>query len=299
MGCCGDVLYVILPYFNYCGFRKRRQLFIDFVERYRHNKQIRIVISETIGSAPLPKLKVFNHLKFEAQSPVWIKENLINLAIKKLPRDWKYMAWIDADIVFMSADWIGDAIEELQESDFVQLWHTAVNMGPCGEAMKIDKSFGYMHVKSGHSYHPSDKYGFWHPGYAWAARRSAIDHLGGLLDWAILGSADRHMALSLVGKVVNSAPGNIHPNYKVMLLEFQEACKDLKLSYVQGTIMHLWHGRIEDRKYRERWDILTKGQFDPVMDIKYAPNGMLALTKTGARLENKLIEYFIERREDS
>ena len=302
MACFGpqqDALYVVLPYFNYCGFRKRRQLFIDFVERYKNHKGIKIVISEAVGPAPLPRLGVFRHIKFRAHSPLWIKENLINLAIKDLPADWKYMAWIDADIVFMSADWVEDAIEELQVSDFVHLWQTAVNMGQFGEAMKIDKSFGYMHAKSGHTYNPTDKYGFWHPGYAWAARRSAIDHLGGLLDWAILGSADRHMALALIGKVLFSAPGTIHPNYKAMLLEFEHACKDLKLSYIPGTIMHLWHGRLEDRKYRERWEILTRNQFDPATDIVFSPKGVLALTAKGDRFTDKLLEYFVDRKEDS
>lgn len=302
MACFGpqqDALYVILPYFNYCGFRTRRQLFIDFVERYKNHNRIKILISESIGPAPLPRLGVFKHLKIRSHSPLWIKENLINLAIKDLPEDWKYMAWIDADIVFMNADWVKEVIDELQVADFVHLWQTAVNLGQFGEAIKIDKSFGYMHAKSGTAYNPTDKYGFWHPGYAWAARRSAIDHLGGLIDWAILGSADRHMALALIGKVLSSAPGTIHNSYKAMLLVFQEACKDLKLSYIPGTIMHLYHGRLEDRKYKERWEILTKNQFDPATDVVFSPQGVLALTKKGERLSQKLSDYFVDRKEDS
>lgn len=302
MGCfgyCKDPLYVVLPYFNFCGFKRRRELFVEFVQRYQFEKGIRIVVAEALGDAPLPNMKVWKHLKFKAYSPVWLKENLINLAARSFPSDWKYMAWVDADIVFMNADWVEETVETLQELDFVQLWQTAVNMGPCGESMKIDKSFGYMHAKSGKPYNPTDKYGFWHPGYAWAVRRSAFEQVDGLIDWAILGSADRHMALSLIGKSLFSAPGNIHPNYKALLLQFEAACKDLTLGYIQGTILHLWHGRLEDRKYRERWEILTKNSFDPMADIKNTKSGILALTNLGKRLEDKLIEYFIERREDS
>ena len=302
MGCFGDsseVLYVILPYFNFCGFRRRRELFLDFVHRYQFQKGIRIVVAETKGDAPLPKMKVWKHLRFDVCSPVWLKENLINLATKSLPSDWKYMAWVDADIVFMNADWVMDTVETLQDTDFVQMWQTAVNMGQCGEAMKIDKSFGYMHLKGGRPYNPTDKYGFWHPGYAWAVRRSAFEHVGGLIDWAILGSADRHMALALIGKVLFSAPGNIHPNYKALLLQFEEACKGLSLGYIQGTILHLWHGSLENRKYRERWEILTKNSFDPVTDIKLLKTGVVALTRSGNRMIDKLIEYFMGRKEDS
>ena len=38
-----------------------------------------------------------------------------------------------------------------------------------------------------------------HPGLAWAARRETLDKLGGLLDFAVSGSADTHMANALLG----------------------------------------------------------------------------------------------------
>jgi hypothetical protein len=294
-----EILYVILPYFNYCGFKRRRELFIDFVNRYVNEPGIKIVITEAVGKTPLPKLPVFKHLKFQTENPLWIKENLINLAIAQLPSSWKYMAWIDADLVFLNADWVENTVEALQTADFVQMWQTAVNMGPCGESMKIDKSFGYMHAKSGRPYTPTDKYGFWHPGYAWATTRAVMDHLGGVLDWAILGSADRHMALALINRVEWSAPGTIHPNYKAMLLQYQDACKNMSLSYIPGTILHLWHGSLENRKYRERWDILTKNQFDPATDTVFTKKGVLVLSDKGKRLENDLLEYFVGRKEDA
>jgi hypothetical protein len=294
-----EILYVILPYFNYCGFKRRRDLFVDFIDRYGKEPGIKIVVAEAVGKAPLPKLPVFKHLKFQTESPLWIKENLINLATHQLPSSWKYMAWIDADLLFLNADWVEDTIEALQTADFVQMWQTAVNLGPYGEAMKIDKSFGYMHVKSGRPYTQTDKYGFWHPGYAWATKREVMNHLGGILDWAILGSADRHMALALINRVEWSAPGTIHPNYKAMLLQYQDACKHMTLSYVPGTILHLWHGRLEDRKYRERWDILTKNQFDPATDAVFTKKGVLVLTEKGKRLEKELLEYFVGRKEDA
>lgn len=31
---------------------------------------------------------------------MWIKENLINIALSKTPKTAKYIAWLDADIVF-------------------------------------------------------------------------------------------------------------------------------------------------------------------------------------------------------
>lgn len=301
MGCFGaqdSPLYVILPYFNFCRFKRRRNLFIDFVKQIRGTKGVRVVVVEALGPDPLPKMGTFDHFGIETDSPIWLKENLINLAIQRLPKGWKYVAWIDADITFLNQNWVQDTLTELKSADVVQLFQTCVNLGSKSEALKIDKSFGYMHKDSGTPYVPSARYGFWHPGYAWACTRRAWLQMGGLLDWAILGSGDRHMALAWIGRVKDSAPGNIHPNYRGLLEEYQAACKGLKLSYIEGTILHHWHGRIEDRKYRERWDVLTKNKFDPLTDIGRTDSGLVQLSRFGRRLEKELVEYFVGRRED-
>jgi len=297
MWCHGasDILYVVLPYFNYCGFKRRQELFIKFVHEIQNVKGVRIVVSELVGPAPLPKLPVWKHIKNRSDSPVWMKEKLVNVGIKNLPEDWKYTAWIDADITFLNPDWVQDTIEALQANDIVQMFRTAVNLGPNNEAIKIDKGFGYMHADSGTPYVKTDKYGYWHPGYAWACTRKAFRTMGSsLLDWAILGSGDRHMAMSWIGRVLDSCPGNIHMNYKIMLMEYQHKCQNFKLSYVPGTILHHWHGRFEDRKYKERWEVLVRHAFDPITDVTMS----LRLTPSGNRMEKDLKAYFEGRRED-
>ena len=293
-----ETLYVILPYFNFCSFKRRRSLFIDFVKQIQGTKGIRIVVSEALGPDPLPKMDTFDHFGFETDSPIWLKENLINMAIKRLPKDWKYVAWVDADITFLNQNWARDTITELRSYDIVQMFQTCVNLGSKNEALKIDKSFGYMHRDSGTPYVVSARYGFWHPGYAWACTRKAWLQMDGLIEWAILGSGDRHMSLAWIGRVKDSAPGTIHPNYRAWLEEYELMCKGLEVSYVEGTILHHWHGRLEDRKYRERWDILTKNKFDPMADIGQTDSGLVQLSNSGRRLEKELVEYFVGRRED-
>lgn len=293
-----EFLYVVLPYFNFCGFKRRRQLFVEFIKKIEKVKGIRVVVSENMGPAPLPPLNVWLHHKVNSPSVLWLKENLVNIAVGHLPNDWKYVSWIDADITFLNENWVNETIQELRMYDVIQMFRTCINLGPQGEAIKIDKSFGYMHRDSNTPYMKTDKYGFWHPGYAWACNRKAWNQMNGLLDWAILGSGDRHMAMSFIGKALDSAPGNIHQNYKNMLNEFQAKCKKLELSYIDGTILHHWHGRYEDRKYRERWDILTKNKFNPIDDIEMSDSGLIHLTMSGERMQSELNDYFIGRRED-
>uniref|UniRef100_A0A6C0CTW6 Glycosyltransferase n=1 Tax=viral metagenome TaxID=1070528 RepID=A0A6C0CTW6_9ZZZZ len=296
-------LYVVLPYFNYCKYKSRTKLFLEFIKRIQSNRTIRIIIVEgTPKGMPfdLPTFsdKIFLHIKVELSDRIWIKENLINLAIKNLPKEWYYVAWIDADLTFLNEHWIDETIKQLKQDDIVQLFDSAMNLGPNGETLKIDKGFVYQYLKSGHEYIKTYKYGFWHPGYAWACNRFAYEKMGKLIDFGILGSGDHHMALAWIGKVECSHPGNIHLDYMIALKDFQDRCKNIKLGYIPGTILHHYHGSIADRRYQERWQILTKNQYSPIKDIAYKENGLLYLTEKGKRFQEPIDDYFRGRRED-
>ena len=303
MRCCtrpeSEPLYVIVPYFNFCGFKSRRRLFTEFINRNENVPGIRLVVVESMGPSPLPHLHVWKHVQVRNDSTLWIKENLINIGEKFLPKNWVHLAWLDADILFLNQNWVDETKEALEFYDVVQLFQSAVNLGPRGETIKVDKSFGYMHSQSGTPYTLNDKYGFWHPGYAWACNRGAWKKMGGLIDWAILGSADRHMAMAWAGISEYSRPGNMGETYKQMISDFQAECKGFRLGNINGTILHEWHGRLEDRKYKERWSILIENKFDPVNDIGYTREGVLQLTDAGKRMEESLKAYFVERKEDS
>lgn len=301
-------LYVILPYFNFCKSRRRYILFMEFLERIKKYENIQIVISEATNTEefdlPNDLEGLYSHHGYKLNSEYWCKENLINLAVKQLPLNWKYIAWIDADLTFLNENWVSDTIEALKESEFVQLFETAIHMGPHEEAMKIDKSFGYMHKKSNTEWRSDCKYGYWHCGFAWACNRYAYDKTNGLIDYSILGSGDYHMAMALINKVEESFPrekDRIHPSYYQKLKDYEALIRiyKIRLSYTPGTILHHWHGRREDRKYVERWNILYEHNYNPDQDIEYDEDGLLNLSNYGKRMEMDIMQYFIERREDN
>ena len=298
MSCLGypdGKLYVILPYFNYCNFIKRKTLFIEFLDRIK-KENVNVVVISTGG---LPQnLCVYRHIEVDIKSRLWIKENLINMAVARLPKSAQYIAWVDADITFLNKNWVKETVKALRTNDVVQLFQTAVNLGPNGEALKIDKSFAYMHTQSGTEWTPTDRYGHWHPGYGWACTRKAFKQMGGLIDWAILGSGDRHLAMAFIGKAVESAPGTIHEQYRDMLRGVQSRCRLFTVGCVNGTILHHWHGKLENRKYKERWNILVRSQYNPMQDIAYTKSGLIYFTQTGRRLQPELDKYFSDRNED-
>jgi hypothetical protein len=246
---------------------------------------------------------------------VWLKENLLNLAIQRLPSNWKYVAWIDADVLFARPNWVHETIHQLQHYAFVQLWSDAVDLDPDHRPIAYHTSYAWCHHHGerpvppfGHGHGPYGSGGrrrtvhHYHPGFAWAARRDALDAVGGLIDWAALGAADNHMAQALLGDVENSVHPSIHGSYRRWLIEWQARCdREIKrnVGYVSGLLTHYWHGKKVDRRYWDRWQILARNTFDPELDLKRDAQGLWQLTRRNPQLRDDIRTYMRGRNEDS
>ncbi len=71
------------------------------------------------------------------------------------------------------------------------------------------------------------------------------------------------------------------------------------IGYVQGLLLHYFHGSKKDRGYIGREEILWKNRFDPASDIKRDWQGLLQLTDQKSRLRDHLRTYFRSRNEDA
>lgn len=248
----------------------------------------------------------YNHtvIKVETKHEIWLKESMINLAISRLPKDWKYVAWIDADITFVRPDWVGECLHILQHHPIIQMFSVAVDVDSNHIPYQIHSSFCHDYING---VKPSDYYrglnrNTWHPGYAWAATRKAISDLGGLIDWAILGAGDNHMAYSLIGNCDKSMHKDVNGEYRNMVRVWQErAEKYIKrnVGYMDGTIIHYYHGAKVNRRYYDRWQILTKNNFQPSLDLKRDWNGLYQLTDRIPKLRRDIQQYFRQRDEDN
>lgn len=241
---------------------------------------------------------------------LWLKESMINIAIQHITRqspDWRYLAWVDADVRFEKG-MIEDTVHQLQHYDLVQMWSHAIDLGPNNELVQTHESFLYCYVTGKQPSNITGAYsskGQGHPGYAVAIRRDALNKIGGLIDFAILGSADRHILGALTGRVLDTVHGDMHPRYIELLKVYQErAEREIKrnVGYVSGTIRHSWHGKKAQRGYSSRWRILVENQFNPDTDIKKDVSGLWQLVVTNPRqlkLRDDIRRYFRARNEDS
>ena len=326
MGSCtschsnSETLHIISVVFNPSGYNSRVNLYNEYRERIEKLKGVKLYTVECLfeGQSPTVANRPQDTV-VRAQQKLWLKENLINIGVRKLPKDWKYMAWVDGDIEFHQTNVARKTISALKVNPIVQMWKDAHFLGPSKEVLETCTSFGYfaqnnLSIDTGkfHKEYP-------HPGFAWAMTRSAFENIGGLPEFSIVGSGDNHFAYGLIGRVMDSIPPQslqfISDNYKTKLFEFQEnvsrnvwgqspSFKNLRSGpgFVDTTISHHWHGDWKDRNYVKRWECLkaTNGfrsiLFQPDTDLHHNKAGVLQLSNTV--FIPSIERYFDKRKED-
>jgi len=296
-----DKLHVIVVISNPCLYARRYILLKEFINRMEQDdSDIIIYIVELVYKKQrfiVTDKKNKRHLQLQTETPIWHKENMINLGVKYLlPSNWKAFGWIDADLDFDSGSWASDALKILNGSkDIIQLWSHCIDMDMKENAMKIFSSFGFQFCK-GIEY--KQGINFFHPGYAWAITRKAYEKIGGLFEYGILGSGDHIMALSLIKNGLKAININSSDDYKEHVKEYENKIKNLRLGYVPGIIRHYYHGSKKNRHYDTRWKILVDNNYEPSKHVTHK-NGILVPTKECPKeIIIQIFDYFKSRNED-
>lgn len=310
----GSKLHVIAVISNAVRYESRIRLFKQLESEMLLNPDVVLhVVEAAFGDREFTVTQPshLHHLQLRTWDELWHKENMINLGVQRVLQNYpdaEYFAWIDADVRFQRPDWAIETMQQLQHHYVVQMWTHAVDLGPRGEALQTHHSFigQYLDGKP-YNYGKSGKYSpHWHPGYAWAMRREAWDYLGGLIETAILGAGDNHMAHALVGLLDQSCPAGLHENYYRRLQTWGNRAEKLirrDVGVVPGSLVHYWHGKKKDRRYGDRWKILVEHQYDPHEDVRRDAQGLWQLVDHGdlrsILLRDDIRRYFRARNEDS
>jgi hypothetical protein len=304
-----SLLHVVAVYQNPLRWHTRLALYEQF-EQEMLKARVRLTTVECqLGARPWQlSTPGVNYVRVRHHTILWHKENLLNLGVASLHTidpDWRYVAWIDADLSFRRVRWALDTVHLLQEVAICQPWDFCYDMGPCDSHMNVHPAFCRQWVL-GQPVLPSgqQKYAYAHPGYAWATRRETLEDVGGLIDWSILGAADLHMALGLVDMIDKGMPATFQdPAYRTRLHLWQgRALRSVNYSigFMRGsTIEHHWHGRKTDRKYWERWQILQRYAYNPETDIKKNTWGVYEMAGNKPMLTQAVAGYFHARNEDA
>lgn len=305
-----ETLYGVTVIFNPHGFDSRINLYREF-KQYAAFSGIKLMTVEiAFDGRPFEVTSADDpwNLQLRTTDVLWHKERGLNLGIQKiisLAPDCKYFACLDADVRMSNPRWVKDALLALHHYCVIQLFSQAVHLSPSYEELWNCKSRFFHFANKGFAQKPALKLKYvanGHPGLAWAFRRDTLDQLGGLLDFAVTGSGDTHMANALMGDAIFNAKPGMSPGFERALRRWQEKCdKYVKgnIGYIDGICMHYWHGRSEQRGYDKRWDITCFHQFDPHEDIYLAPNGLYKFTGNKKEMESDLRLSTNSRNEDS
>ena len=313
-----DLLHVVAVYANPMRWETRSKIHAEFESHMLESGVLLTTVECAFGERPfeLEDNPNINRVRVRGKTIMWIKENLMNIGISRLPSDWKYVMCSDADIHFRRRSWASEAVHALQQYEVIQPWSDAYDLGPQDDHIKHHRGF----VRQWWHDHPvcqvgkkgwafqGGPYEYPHSGYAWCYTRNAIEWLGGLIDIGVTGAGDHHMALSLVGKAEYSLPtglgipGGVTKNYSDAIFTWQDRAThhiNQNIGFTWGTIEHRWHGRKNDRKYMDRWRIILDYQFDPLTDIKKNSFGVNELTGNKPRMTHALDRYFRQRNENA
>ena len=288
-----DTLYCITTHFNPEGYRSRRILYNNFAQYIAKFPNVVLITVELArGDTPFEVTNGDNqnHVQHRSNNVLWYKENLINIGMKYLPSDAKYVAWLDADIEFTNEHWAADTIAALRTNCFVQMFDTCDSLGPNGEILKSDRSLIYNWYNE-----PGWTKPYGRSGGAWACTTEILKWLGGLIDWNIVGSSDWEQVHAIIG-----LPRKYTDQRTQDWVNLAQWYVDGSVGYVDGTIRHFFHGYPSDRGYGSfRNKIIEDNKIDPTFDIYYDDFGLIHVVAEKAdKVYADLDAYFKSRNED-
>jgi hypothetical protein len=300
-----DTLVVATTVFNPMRYKRRYELYRRFKAYVEATPGVKLLTVEVaFGGRPFEVTTPGDpwNVRLRTDDELWHKERSLKVGIQRIPFDWEFVMWADCDLTWSRPDWGEETVHQLRHCPVVQPFRHVIDLGPKDEPLNTFPGFAYCY-RAGLP-PKSDKYpqygSYWHPGMVWSATREAYETFGGLLDFAIMGSADWHMAHAFIGTAEKTVSAALSADYRARVLDWQEDARALGgvVGYVDSTLFHAWHGSKVARKYRSRWRILSENKFEPSYDLKETSYGLWTLDAEKARLRMDIQDYMAHRNED-
>jgi len=320
-----DPLWVITSFYNPAGYRRRLQNFRAF---RRHLAAPLLVVELTPeGHGELQDEDGDIVVRLSGDDRIWQKERLLNIGASMLPPHVRYVAWVDADLLFSDPEWPARARAILyQHGGMVQLFDTACHLPPdidpqtveiaqCAVPTPLLKGISLARSVREGSFEAlesewgkrttgietiSDVYDV--RGFAWAARRDAL-MANGLYEGNVVGGSDTIAAFALLGHLERTWVRRPYTEaHKAHVRQWAVNARNeglfAHLDDLPQTAYHLWHGTMANRNYAGRYQILIGNSFDPARDLVFEHGHPLKWADPGSALARAVGEYFFSRRED-
>jgi hypothetical protein len=243
---------------------------------------------------------------FRVRSPdvLWQKERLLQLAVDRAAAEgYRSLAWVDTDVEFHNPDWVRDAVDLLRSVPLCQLFRSVqIELSPGGPVQSQLGAVAEWQVRQ--VIKPTGPA----TGYAWAARMDLLRDVR-FYDRFVVGGGDKafwaaclchgdldawraQMQAVSFWRLGSAALRDHYFNWARVLgdrVRSQVGC-------LPDTIKTWYHGSRSNRQYIDRQRLLA--DFDPELDLRVNPEGLLEWARSRPALAGKIVEYFISRKED-
>ena len=90
---------------------------------YKSIKHLNHRIIECVIGDAQPQLGIYNDPNItvvHTKNLLWHKETLLNKIVSDLPKKFKYVFWVDTDVMFSNLDWLVQGGEKLNTNNIIQ-----------------------------------------------------------------------------------------------------------------------------------------------------------------------------------
>lgn len=317
-----SALWTLTSYYNPAGWRSRRHNFDRFRERLQ--SPLLVVEHAIDGRFELGEGDADRLIQVRGGDVMWQKERLLNIGLQHLPEHCTAVAWIDADVLFAAPGWSERALAGLQSHDVLQLFSRCEHLGPDatspadGVLLSLEGIVAQLLAAPARQdvlaqllaeyrgLQPTLELPMTYRGYgfAWAARRSWLEAIGGLYDRCITGSGDSLLFFALQGQLPAylgaCRQSGVHREARALDHWYATLQQHRpRIGCLPDTIHHLFHGALRDRGYGTRAFLMRDLGFDYDRDLEASTEGLWQFSSTchGA-FRDAVAAYFGTRRED-
>ncbi len=303
-------LWCITSYFNPAGYRSRARNYRVF--RQHLDAPLLTVEWSRDGTFELGKDDADILVQVSGGDVMWQKERLLNLALDALPDACRSVAWVDCDVVFASDDWPERTERLLEEVALVQLFSDLHDM-PSGwrpgaapatpvKTRHPDSVFLAAGISLEECFGAPTGVLKRCPGMALAARRELLE-AHRFYDACILGGGDGALIRAAYGRIddamrIQAMGGAKRVHFRAWAEPFFAAVQG-RVTFLEGELLHLWHGAVESRRYDARHRDLVPFEFDPFTDVALTPSGTWRWSSDKPAMHSLVADYFRSRSEDS
>ena len=271
-------------FFNPCCYMRSLQNLALFEMKLRKANIPYFSAEMVIGEQP-PML-ANPTLRFYSKSNLFYKEQLWNRLEKEIPQQYTKIVFLDSDIIFSIADWVDKLSDMLNSHDLVHPYTTMTY---------LDLSYSPYNTLTSSVINKSSP----STGFGWAITRPFFSKIGGFYEKSILGSGDTLFFNAIFPEfIINDRKTTLMKDAFNVYKANMQICKP-SVSNLPCKLYHLCHGSLNNRNYTSRYQLFTdlnlKSQWDTLFSLN--TDGFWELNSVF--LNDKLLEYFRDRKEDS